>query len=83
MGIRDVVAGTTPVTILKGATSSLTQASKRGVGSIWAHSIQLTKSHFIKNHAFVNARTDGRGAIEPRQMLIITYKKSKELHTSH
>ena len=34
LGIGDVMAGTTLVTILKGAVFSLTQVSKRKVGSI-------------------------------------------------
>ena len=39
LSVGDIVAGTTPVTILKGAASSLTQAPRQGVGHIWAHSI--------------------------------------------
>ena len=42
------MAGTTLVTILKEAVSSLTQALRQGVGHIWAPSVKLTKSHLIK-----------------------------------
>ena len=47
------MAGTTPVTTLKGAVISFTQVSRQEFGSIWTHSIRLTKSRFIKLVLFV------------------------------
>ena len=41
------MAGTTPVTILKEAVASLTQALRQGVGHAWAPSIKLTKPYLI------------------------------------
>ena len=46
-GIGGAVAGITSVTIVTEAVSSTSQASRRGFGSIWSRSIQLSKLRFI------------------------------------